>query len=211
MQSNIVTQYPMTDEAILEATGKTWETWFAELDTRGGPGQGRRAVGDYLFGECKLDPWWSATLVVAYEDARGVVEKDGRSKGYMICVTKTITAPLDRVYAAWASADELNHWFSSSNQAEVVDGGRYQSADGDTGTYKRVRPNKDLRMTWENPAYTPGTQVDVAFADKGKGKTGITITHDRIQTRAEADGLRAGWAAAMDALKQYLEAGDGKG
>jgi hypothetical protein len=34
----------------------------------------------------------------------------------------------------------------------------------------------------------------------------VQVTHDRIQTREEADGLRAGWGEALDRLKAYLEA-----
>ena len=46
-----------------------------------------------------------------------------------------------------------------------------------------------------------------SLADKGKGRTGITLTHNRIQTRAEADGLRAAWGTAFDRLKSVLEGG----
>jgi uncharacterized protein YndB with AHSA1/START domain len=123
----------------------------------------------------------------------------------MICVTKTITAPADKAYAAWATSEGLNQWFSTENQAEVADGGRYSNANGDTGVFKRVRKNKDLRFTWENPVHTSPTLVDVVFQDKGKGKTGVMITHDRIQKREEADGLREGWAQALDRLKAVLE------
>ena len=205
MKVKLETQNPLTEEAVKAATGKTWNQWFKVLDDRGGIAQGRRAIGDYLFGECKLDVWWSATLNVEYEAARGVVEKDGRPKGYMICVTKTIAAPVEKAFAAWASTEGLNSWFSSKNKAEVADGGRYSNADGDTGVFKRVRKNKDLRFTWENPAHTAGTVVDVVFQDKGKGKTGVMITHDRIQQRAEADGLREGWGEALSRLKTVLE------
>ncbi len=45
----------------------------------------------------------------------------------------------------------------------------------------------------------------VTFADKGKGKTLVTLMHNRIQNRTEADGLRAAWGAAFDKLKQMLE------
>ena len=205
MKVKLETQNPLTEESIKSATGKSWKQWFSILDERGGIAQGRRAISDYLFGECKLDAWWTATLNVEYEAARGFVEKDGRPKGYMICVTKTIAAPVDKAYAAWASAGALDSWFSSNNKAEVVDGGRYSNADGDTGLYKRVRKNKDLRFTWENPAHTAPTIVDVVFQDKGKGKTGVMITHDRIQQRAEADGLREGWGEALTRLKTVLE------
>ena len=205
MKVKLETQNPMTEESIKSATGKTWQQWFAILDRRGGAAQGRRAITNFLYEECKVDIWWCASLNVEYEAARGVVEKDGRPRGYTICATKTITAPVDMAYASWVTPEALNRWFSLKNKAEVVDGGRYSNADGDAGLYKRVRKNKDLRLTWENPAHTAGTIVDVVFQDKGKGKTVVMVTHDRIQTRAEADGLREGWGQALDRLKASLE------
>lgn len=38
------------------------------------------------------------------------------------------------------------------------------------------------------------------------GKCTVMITHDRLQTRAEADGLRAAWGEALGRLKALLEA-----
>jgi uncharacterized protein YndB with AHSA1/START domain len=70
----------------------------------------------------------------------------------------------------------------------------------------RVRPNKDLRLSFENPLFSAPTQVDVQFQDKGKGKTGLLVNHTRIQTRAEADALRTAWAQALDRLKAICEA-----
>ncbi|MDX2033617.1 MAG: SRPBCC domain-containing protein, partial [Blastocatellia bacterium] len=65
--------------------------------------------------------------------------------------------------------------------------------------------DKDLRLSFENPAFSAPMQVDALFQDKGKGKTGLTVNHTRIQTRAEADGLRAAWAEALDRLKALCE------
>jgi uncharacterized protein YndB with AHSA1/START domain len=203
MKVKLKAEHPLSE--IKSATGKSWDEWFGLLDKRGGIAAGRRAIGEFLYRECKLDPWWCATLNVEYEAARGAVEKDGRPKGYMICVTKTISAPVDKAYAAWATSEGLNQWFSEKTKAEVSDGGRYSNADEDTGLFKRVRKNKDLRFTWENPGHTSVTLVDVVFQDKGKGKTGVMITHDRIQKREEADGLREGWGQALDRLKTLLE------
>ena len=205
MQVKLESQNPLTEASIKSSTGKTWDEWFVILDKRGGPAQGRKAIGEYLFKECKLDQWWCATINIQYEAARGVLEKDGRPKGYTICATKMIAAPVDKVYSAWASEEDLNQWFSKKNNAEVAEGGKYSNSDSDQGIFKRVRKNKDLRFTWENPAHTAGTIVDVVFQDKGKGKTGVMVTHDRIQKREEADGLRQGWGDALDRLKGWLE------
>lgn len=205
MQVKLESQYPLSDEAIGTATGKSFDEWYGILDARGGPSIGRREINNFLYAECKVDIWWCATLNAEYEAARGVKDKDGRAKGYTICSTKTITAPLDKVYDAWTSAAALDTWFGKGNKASVVDGGEFTNADGNQGVFKRVRPNKDLRFTWDGPDANSGTIVDVIFQDKGNGKSYVQITHDRIQTRAEADGLRHAWGEALDRLKAVMD------
>lgn len=203
MTINLESDHPVTAAAARTATGKTLDEWYSALDARGGTKIGRRAANEYLFRECGVDAWWATTISVEYEAARGLLEKDKRPKGYSICSTKTISAPLAEVYQAWVSNAKLSQWFGKSSEANVADGGSYANGDGDQGVYKRVRPNKDLRFTWENPAHSASI-VDVVFQEKG-AKTGVMVTHDRIQTRAEADGLRRGWGEALDRLKHMLE------
>lgn len=205
MKLKLEPQNPLTDDSVRSATGKGWQQWFDELDAKGGPAVGRRPLNEFLFGECKVDAWWTPTIVSEYEAARGVKEKDGIAKGYTICATKTIVGAVDKVYAQWASAAAMDKWLGSGHSGEVADGGTVKNSDGDVLSFKRVRENKDLRFGYEHEGVTPGTTVDVAFADKGGGKTGLTITHDRLQTRADADALRAGWGEALDRLKALVE------
>ena len=99
----------------------------------------------------------------------------------------------------------MSKWFGGATKADVKDGGTFQNKEGDKGTFLRVRENKDLRMTFETGGTSAPSQVDVQFQDKGKGKTGLLVNHSRIQTREEADGLRAAWAQALDKLKATCE------
>lgn len=57
---------------------------------------------------------------------------------------------------------------------------------------------------WEQPDAAPGTPVEVKFQPSG-AKTTVMVTHDRLQTRAEADGFRRAWGAALEKLKSVLE------
>lgn len=205
MKLKIETQNPMTDEAIKAATGKTWSEWFDYLDGKDGKNMGRRNMGNHLYAELKLDAWWAPTVTNEYEVSRGIVEKDGRPKGYGICCTKTISAPVEACYAAWVEAGTLEKWFGTGCKVSAEEGGEFSSADGDKATFKRVRPNKDLRFTYERDGITPDTIVDVSFTDNGKGKTGLLVNHDRILKRAEADALREGWGEALTRLKSLLE------
>jgi len=202
---DFASDHPVSNEAAKAATGKSLKEWYATLDARDGLKQGRRAINTFLY-EQKMDPWWCTTIAIEYEKHHDLRKKDGLFEGYFICSTKTIAAPVEDVFGAWTTGDKLSKWLGSSTKASVVDGGTYENKDGDRGTFLRVRGNKDLRMTFENPAFSAPTQIDVQFQDKGKGKTGVLLNHTRIQTRAEADALRRAWADAFDRLKTICEA-----
>lgn len=205
MKTATVERGAPTDAEAKQATGRTMKQWYALLDEKGALQAGRREATNMLQSEGLKDEWWLVTIAVEYETARGVVEKDGRPRGYGICVTKTIDAPVKAVYAAWTDAAAVGRWFGKVKRFECKDGGRFEAADGDCGDFKRVRADKDLRFTWENPGRAPMSLVDVAFAAKGGDKTGITLNHARIQSRRDADELRAAWGEALSALKEMLE------
>ncbi|HKO98423.1 MAG TPA: SRPBCC domain-containing protein [Pyrinomonadaceae bacterium] len=204
MKCTLKSEQPVTNEAAKAATGKTLDQWFAELDKSDGLKLGRREINNRL-NEQKLDPWWCTTIAVEYEKHHDLRKKDGLFEGYFVCSTKTIAAPPAEVFKAWSNGATLSKWFGDDTKAEVKDGGTLESKDGDKGKFLRVRENKDIRMTFENKNFSAPTQVDVQFQDKGKGKTGLLVNHTRIQTREEADGLRAAWAQALDQLKAVCE------
>ena len=204
MKYKFESDHPVTDAAAKSATGKTLAQWFAELDKLDGLKLGRGGAGKHLLAQ-KVDPWWITTISVEYEKHHDARKKDGLYEGYFVCSTKTIAAPVAQVYAAWANNESLSQWLGAATKAEVKDGGKYENKDGDQGVFLRVRKDKDLRLSFENPAFSAPTQVDVQFQNRGKGKTGVTLNHTRIQTRAEADGLLAAWAGALDRLKTLCE------
>ena len=204
MKHTFKSEHPVTNEAAKAATGKTLDQWFTELDKADGLKLGRREINNQL-NQQKLDPWWCSTIAVEYEKHHDVRKKDGLFEGYFVCATKTIAAPPADVFKAWSTGAELSKWFGGGAKVDLKDGGAFENKDGDKGTFLRVRENKDIRMTFENSELSAPTQVDVQFQDKGKGKTGLLVNHTRIQTRAEADGLRASWAQALDQLKTTCE------
>src|SRR5688500_11222457 len=204
MKIDVKTENLLADETAKAATGRTLAEWYDYLDQWGAKEEGRRETGVHLYHDLKLDTWWQSTITVEYENARGIREKDGRLKGYNICVTKTINAPVEKVYAAWTSGAELDRWFGVGNKAQVCEGGRFENADGNRGEFKRVRENKDIRILWEDPCCTPGSVADISVSPKGE-KTYLLVNHDRSQTRAEADGRREAWGEALDRLKAVVE------
>jgi uncharacterized protein YndB with AHSA1/START domain len=182
------------------ATGRDIDEWFADFDTRGGPGAGRKALGDYLFKERKVDAWWTTTLLVEYEKARGVTEKDGGPRGYSICVTKSVAAPAEAVFAALL---DTRWWLGSAGPAALSDGSTFDDGEGHRGLVSKLTSGKVLRFSWEGPGHQAGERVEIKLASSG-AKTSVVLTHDRLPDRAAADGMRAAWARVLDGLKERV-------
>lgn len=191
-------------DAIKAETGRSMAEWFALLDAFGGPGKGRREIGNHLYDHYKLDPWWIATLNIEYEASHGLREKDGRAKGYTICATKSIKAPAQDCFDAFASAGALDRWLGDAHAVEFRDGGELRNADGNVASIRKINPGKAIKLTWIQADAAADTPVEVKLQPSG-AKTTVMITHDRLQTRAEADGLRRAWGEALDRLKTVLE------
>ena len=199
MKVELRPDFEVSDESCKNCTGRTLKEWSAALDAAS-PATRRDAV-QFLYGEMNKDAWWPTTAWVEHEKLKGIVQKDGRGEGYNICVTKSIASPIADVYEAFTGAD-LAKWFGDA--AKFEEAGRIEDGDGNGGDMLRARKDKDLRFTWKTAGLDDDSQVDVAFADN-KGKTGITLNHGRIQSRAEADGLRRAWGEALTRLKAYKE------
>lgn len=209
MQVSNKAMQELTEDAIRAQTGRGWEEWFAALDRFGAPAKGRRAAHDFLISESLTDPWWATTLVVEHERARGAVMKDGRPQGYSICVTKSIAAPVSRVFAAFADPEQMSRWFGGGTRHDFQVGGAFSNDDGNSGEFKKIREDKDLRFTWRSAPGEPESAVEVLFQAKGEAKCGIVVNHERIASRGEADGLREAWGSALQAMKAQLENGSG--
>lgn len=192
-------------EAIHAETGRSLDEWFAVLDAFGGPGNGRREIGNYLYDTYKLDPWWIATLNIEYEARHGLREKDGRPKGYTICATKSIRAPAQACFDAFAGAAALDGWMGSGHTLDFREGGELRNADGNRAVLRKISPGKAIKLLWMQADAARDTPVEVKFQPTS-ARTTVMVTHDRLQSRADADGMRRAWGEALSLLKAALEA-----
>jgi hypothetical protein len=191
-------QHEVSSANAKAATGRTLEEWFAALDGQGGVQSGRRNLTQFLIHEMKVDAWWSTTIVVEYEKQRGLVEKDGLPKGYSICVTKSLASAPEKAVEQFSDGS----WWLGKG-VKVVEGASFDAGDGHKGVFKKVSHGKVIRFTWSGPNHQQGEVVEIK-ATVTAGKTSLMIIHDRLQTRACADGMREAWAVVLDALKKRL-------
>ena len=174
----------MGDETVRARTGKSWAEWFAVLDRAGAPSLTHREIAAHLKGEHRLSNWWCQMVAVVYEQSKGLREKHQKPTGYEIGVSKTIAAPLSRLFRAWEDRRIRDKWLE------------------DPGfVIRKATPGKSMRITWVDGR----TNVDAGFYSKGDGKSQISVQHGHLESATEAARLKTYWAAQLGKLKEMLE------
>ena len=136
-----------------------------------------------------------------------------------LTITERFLAPVERVFGAWASAEQVGRWFALGDmhvpEAEVDPrpGGRYrivmQETDGTrhivTGENREVVPNERLAFTWQWEGRDVVTFVEVEFraADGGSG-TELELVHTQFDSDEWRDMHAQGWNGCLANLRADL-------
>ena len=169
-------------EAVRAKTGKGWAAWFAVLDKAGAAEWPHKEIARHLH-TLGCGDWWSQMVTVGYEQARGLRVKHQTADGFSASASKTVAAPIAKLYAAWADAKSRAKWL----------------ADGDLKARKRTE-NRSLRVTWGD-----GSHVDVMFYAKGPAKSQVTIEQRKLSGVKDVARVKKFWSKALEKLKQLLE------
>ncbi|MBE9560733.1 MAG: SRPBCC domain-containing protein [Proteobacteria bacterium] len=139
-------------------------------------------------------------------------------KDLTLNVSKTIHAPIEKVFDAWLNPELLAQFIlpmpgmpQPKVENEAQQGGSFtivmQVGDDKiphTGEYLEIsRPDK-LVFSWLSPCSTDGSQVTIDFKVVDSSTTDVKLTHIRFideETRADHEG---GWTNILEMLDKAL-------
>ena len=174
-----------SDEAVLGATGRSYEDWFRVLDEADMSSQGHGEIAGALTGEHGVDSWWAQTITVGYERARGMrPEHGGRDGLYAISASKTVDVPVERLFDAFTDQELLTRW--------LPEGGLRA---------RTSQPAKSARFDWADGA----TRVNVLFEQKGEGRSRVALSHERLPDAETAERMKGHWRERLGELRTVLE------
>lgn len=171
-------------DAVRAKTGKSWAEWFAILDKAGAAKWPHKEIASYLH-EQDCGAWWSQMVTVGYEQARGLRVKHQTADGFSASASKTVDAPIGKLYQAWSDAKLRAKWLPDS--ADI--------------TIRSATKNKVIRIVWTDGK----SNVEVRFYPKGEGKSQVTIQRRKLKNTKEVQQVKAYWGKALDQLKALLD------
>jgi hypothetical protein len=172
----------VSDAAVLAKTGKSWAQWFSQLDQAGALEWDHRTIARHLADSYPLGGWWSQTVAVTYEQARGLRDKHEKTDGFSIQRERTIAVPAEK---AWEACKSLK-WLPEVNKSHI----------------RRVREDRRLLLYLN---WADGTDVIMGVIPKGEGKASLGVQHNKLPDRASAERAKQFWARRLDELRELLE------
>jgi hypothetical protein len=174
----------VSDAAIRRATGRSHDEWFAILDGWGATGRRHTEIARWLRDTQGVDGWWSQSITVDYERARGMRERHQMSDGFTVGATRTIAVDADRLLAAFTRVPTRKRWLP--------------------GVALRQRPTRaalTARFDWPDPP----SRVVVGIVPKGPGKSVVAVQHEQLPDAAIAETFKGAWRVHLGSLKAFLE------
>jgi len=176
----------VSDEAMVRATGRDHAEWFALLDAWGATERGHTEIARWLSDTHGVHGWWTQSITVAYERARGLRARHQMRDGYSVSVSRTVGVNATRALEAFTSAPRRARWLPDAPL--------------------RQRPTRALltaRFDWSEPP----SRVVVTIIAKGDTKAIVAVTHEQLADADSAERLKTAWRGWLDRLKATLEHG----
>ena len=178
---------PVAEDTLAAATGRGWQAWFEALDGWGAASRSHTEIARWLRDEQGVDGWYSQSITVGYERARGLRAPGERPDGFAVGASRTIAVPVERLFAAFTDDALRERWLPGADLRVR------------TATAPRT-----ARYDWEDGF----TRVIVGFEDLGEAKSRVALSHERLPDADAADEMKAWWRERLADLKSQLEEGE---
>jgi hypothetical protein len=174
------------DDSVRERTGRGWDEWFALLDSWGGSERTHAEIARWLVEEHAVTGWWSQSITVGYEQARGLrAPGQRRGGGFSASASRTVAVPVARLFAAFADESLRARWLP--------------------GVEIRVRTATAPRSFRADWADGPG-RIVAGFTPKGEARAMVALAHEKLPDAQAAARMKAYWRERLAVLKRALEA-----
>lgn len=174
----------VSDDALVGRTGRTRGDWFVLLEAWGAADRPHPEIARWLTTEHGVDGWWSQELTVKYEMAIGRRRPGQRPDGFAVSASKTVAAPVERLFDAWVDEGVRAQWLPEVSLR-----------------LRTATPHRTARFDWEDGS----TRLAVGFTARGDVRSTVALEHQRLPDEETGERVRALWRERLADLQRLLE------
>lgn len=192
----------ISNEAVENATGRTWDEWRALIDGWGGKDLGHKEIVARVRDDAGIEsPWWQQAVTVGYEKLSGQRVTGETAEGdFQVGVRRTVDFPSEQAWELLGSAEGVAAWLGRAPGLELEEGDRYATEAGAEGEV-RVVSGTHVRLTWHPQGWPRPSTVQVRVQPRGD-RCVISFHQEKIPDAEAREARRAHFRAALDRLEE---------
>ena len=196
----------ISDAAVRKATGKSWDEWFAVLDSEGADALPHKQIARLLNDKSYIaSSWWCQTVTVAYEYARGKrVLGRTESVGFEIGVQKTLPLTPAQAWHILTEPNGVALWLGTVPCLRWEKGAAFATAEGTRGEIRSFTPGKHVRLTWQPPHFSTPSTLQVTLIPSG-AKTALRFHQEKLASAEAREQMRAHWRDVLQKLAELAK------
>ena len=169
----------LPDATVLAATGRDWDAWLRILDGIDATAMTHTETAAWLVQEQGVSGWWSQSITVGYERARGLRQVHQRPDGFYVGVSKTFDLDVARLWAAFTDEEVRATWL-----------------EPDAVKLRAATPDRTARFDFKDGR----SRVNAGFVIKGQGRSLVAIEHARLASPEDVESMRVYWRERLGRL-----------
>ncbi|MGH2752097.1 MAG: hypothetical protein ACRDK3_14675 [Actinomycetota bacterium] len=161
-----------SDETLKRGSGKSWDEWFAILDSWGATARTHTEIARFVREEHDVSGWWAQSVTVGYERGRGMRRAHERPSGFYVGVSKTVPIGVKQLFEEFTDTRKRNRWLEPR-----------------TLRTRTSQPGKSARFDFRDGE----SRVHAYFVSKGRSKASVHVQHERLSDEGAVEEMRAFW------------------
>ena len=123
-------------------------------------------------------------VTVTYEQQTGRRQHHEKPEGFQISVSRTVNAPLAKLYKSFATEKARASWLGQTDLQ-----------------VRKATANKSMRVTWKDQK----TSLEINFYSKSAYNSQVVVQHSKLSSASEAAKMKTYWGKALDRLRETIE------
>ncbi len=170
-------------DTVQQKTGRSWQEWIEILDSEKCVEMTHKEIVATLNGKYQVGDWWSQMVTVGYEQYRGLRDVHQKIDGYSATASKTMPYPAETIFVAWTDPVIREQWLKAEGY-EI----------------RKTTENRIVRISWKD-----GSSVEVNLYPKGKGKTQVSLQHNKLASSELVLEMKEFWKEKITSLLHLIE------
>lgn len=191
----------ISDEAVRDATGKTWVEWFLLLDSGVAYELDHKGIVKLLEGHIE-SPWWRQTVSVEYEKHYGLRVAGQTSDGsFEVGAQRSMPVAPKKAWELLVSLKGMRTWLGEGARPDPTKGYSYTTSDGINGEFRVVKKMSHMRLSWQPAGWRKATTLQVRVVPGGPNRSVVSFHHEGLPGEKEREDMRARWQDVLSALE----------